>query len=133
MCVNKYITSFHLLVASLYEITVFPMVVLFDNGGPIKCTPPNQVEIGSTSSSTEVKSEALRVKQCIVEKLEQQDRLVVQSIPSEAFKSQPHEFKHVSPSEHVFGYFVASCRELCVFCLLLYAVLFHPRIILLKF
>ena len=71
----------YLSVASLYEISAFPMVVLFDNGVPIKCstttTPsPNQ----AASSSAQVKSEAgfifvphllgfLRPVACIIKKI----------------------------------------------------------------
>ena len=49
----------------------------------------------SLSSAAAVKAEAVKVRDWIVERLEEQERLVVQSIPSQAFKSQPHDFKHV--------------------------------------
>lgn len=39
---------------------------------------------------------AQRVKQWIIERLEANDRIVVKEITSQAFKSSPDEFKHVS-------------------------------------
>ena len=74
-------------VATEYNITSFPSVVLYENGDFKHYSRDLKVDKNVTQS-------AERVKQWIIERLEATDRIVVKEITSQAFKSHPDEFKH---------------------------------------
>ena len=80
-------------VATEYNITSFPSVVLYENGDFKHYSRDLKVDKNVTQS-------AERVKQWIIERLEATDRIVVKEITSQAFKSHPDEFKHVLLKEH---------------------------------
>jgi hypothetical protein len=81
-------------VATEYNVTTFPSVVLFENG------IYKQYQRHDVKSDKNVTKSAERVKQWIIERLEANDRIVVKEITSEAFKSNPEDFKHVLLKEH---------------------------------
>jgi hypothetical protein len=81
-------------VATEYNVTTFPSVVLFENG------IYKQYQRHDLKSDKNVTKSAERVKQWIIERLEANDRIVVKEITSEAFKSNPEDFKHVLLKEH---------------------------------
>ena len=84
-------------VAAEYNITAFPTVILHEAGsGYQKIYPKSDLksELNATKS-------AERVKQWIMERLEENDRIVVKAISSEAFKSSPDGFKHVSTDSKI--------------------------------
>ena len=76
-------------IASEYNITTFPSVVLYE-GEDLKHYQRDLKQDKNVTKS------AQRVKQWIIERLEANDRIVVKEITSQAFKSSPDEFKHVS-------------------------------------
>ena len=77
---------------SAYGVDNYPTVAIFESAKLTKCP----VDLGSNDNKEDDAFKAAKAKQWIVDRLEEQERIVVQSITSEAFKSQPNEFKHAS-------------------------------------
>ena len=72
-----------------FNVTIFPTVLLFEAGN-YKKYPKDLKSVANFTKSAE------RLKQWIIERLEANDRIVIKEITSDAFKTSPDDFKHVS-------------------------------------
>ena len=74
-------------------MSTFPSVILFEGGSPKQYLGDLRHSDDPTSSDI---GKASKVKEWVMSSLEAQDRIVVKEISSDAFKSQPNTYNHVS-------------------------------------
>ena len=70
-----------------------------------------------------VTASAERCKQWVIERLEMNDRIIVKTISSDAFKSSPDDFKHVS--EHCQANFFPDNAD----CVVVIAISLYPEVL----
>ena len=80
-------------VSTKYMVSTFPSVILFEGGSPKQYLGDLRHSDDPTSSDI---GKASKLKEWVLSSLEAQDRIVVKEISSDAFKSHPNTYNHVS-------------------------------------
>ena len=74
-------------------VSTFPSVILFEGGSPKQYL--GDLRHSDDPASSDI-GKASKLKEWVMSSLEAQDRIVVKEISSDAFKSHPNTYNHVS-------------------------------------